>query len=192
MAQSSVFTDEASFLAQLDEPFLSEDFSGNTFAGTESSWSGNGFSADASVIDSPSSGDGLATTLFNDVGILSVQSSTDALVIDFSSNTTAFGGVFLASDLFFAPIPGLQLVFELSDGTNETVTTVSGTEFIGFVNLAGISSVTIDAPNGVDLFGDPIFSFPAATQLYVGAAIPTPGAAALRGVVGLAGIRRRR
>ncbi|MEL6796049.1 MAG: hypothetical protein AAFO89_04420 [Planctomycetota bacterium] len=183
---TAVFTDLASFQAVLDGPFLSEDFSGNTFAGTEDFFSGNGFSATASTIDSEVDGDGINDGLFNDVGLLSTANATDALVLTFSANTTAIGGDFISTDIDFFPSDATVTV-TLGDGTVENLGAFGG--FVGFVNLSGITSVTIDAL-GTDSFGLPAFA--AAESLIVGAAIPAPASAALLGLGGLAAARRRR
>ncbi|MEM8756567.1 MAG: hypothetical protein AAGF47_02150 [Planctomycetota bacterium] len=181
-----VFSDLASFLGQLDGAFLDEDFSGNTFAGDESFFSGNGFSATASTVDSPVDGDGFADVLFNDVGLLSTNSATDALVLTFSANTTAVGGEFLSTDIDFINSDATVTV-TLGDGTVEDLGAFGG--FVGFTNPAGISSITIDAL-GTDSGGLPAFA--AASSLVVGAVIPAPASAALLGLGGLAAARRRR
>ncbi|MEL6310788.1 MAG: hypothetical protein AAFQ17_00225, partial [Pseudomonadota bacterium] len=146
-----MFTDLASFQAVLDGAFLSEDFSGNTFGGTESFFSGNGFSATASTVDSEVDGDGINDGLFNDVGLLSTANATDALVLTFGTNTTAIGGDFISTDIDFFPSDATVTV-TLGDGTVENLGAFGG--FVGFVNLAGITSVTIDAL-GTDSFGLP-------------------------------------
>lgn len=190
-ASGQIFTSQAAFDAQLASSF-SEDFSGNTFGGTENTWSGNGFTINASAIASPADGPGGTQTLFNDVGLLSLNSAVDALVLTFSSNVQAVGGNFLASDINFAPIPGLTLTFETNGGQTFTQTTTTGSEFVGFADASGISSITIDAPNGFDPFLGPINNWPAADFVTVGTLVPAPGAAALLGLGGLAAARRRR
>jgi len=184
--QTMMFNSQSAFVAALDGPFLQEDFSGNTFAGDEDFWSGNGFSATASTIDSPVDGDGLNSGLFNDVGLTSTVNATDALVFSFSANTTAVGGEFLSTDIDFFPSDA-EVTVELSDGTTQNLGAFGG--FAGFINLNGIASITIDAL-GNDSSGLPAFS--AAESLIVGRGVPTPGAAAVLGLGGLVAARRRR
>lgn len=195
LASTSVFTDESSFLAQLDGPALNEDF-GGLAAGLAAGpfvFSDNGFTATATSVASAIDGPGGTQEFFNDPGLLTLNSATDAIRFDFSPNTTAVGGVFLATDINFFAVPGVDVIVELNDGTTETITTVTGDEFVGFVNLAGISSIVIDAPDVLDpIFGGTTPIWPAADQLIAGAAIPAPGAAALLGLAGVAGLRRRR
>jgi hypothetical protein len=187
LAGSSIFTDQATFVAQLDGLFLFDDFSGLAFGVPPLDpivFSENGFSATASAVDSAVDGNGTDDGLFNSPGVLSVNSGSDALRIDFSPNTTSVGGNFFSSDFDFNP-QALELTFELGDGTTTSVP--SGSGFVGFTNLAGISSLTID---GLD--GGLTPNFPAADDLWVGAAIPAPGAGALLALTGIASLRRRR
>ena len=189
-ASAQVFTSQAAFDMALAASFT-EDFSGNTFGGSENFWSGNGFSITASAVDGVDGGGG-TNTLFNDVGILSTNSAVDAIQLDFTGPVQAFGGTIFASDINFDAQPGFQLIFTFSDGSSETVTTTANSDFFGYANAAGITSVTIDAPD----LGDPIFgstpNWTALSSATVGTLIPAPGAMAVLGLGGLAAARRRR
>ncbi|MEM1184345.1 MAG: PEP-CTERM sorting domain-containing protein [Planctomycetota bacterium] len=189
-ASGQVFTSQAAFDAALATSF-SEDFSGNTFGGSEDFWSGNGFSMTASAVDGVDGGGG-SLTLFNDVGILSTNSAVDAIQLDFTGPVQAFGGTIFASDINFAAQPGFQLIFTFSDGTSETVTTAGATDFFGYANAAGITSVTIDAPDLVDPFFGNTPNWTALSSATVGTLVPAPGAMAVLGLGGLAAARRRR
>ncbi|MEM7755056.1 MAG: PEP-CTERM sorting domain-containing protein [Planctomycetota bacterium] len=190
-ASGQVFTSQAAFDAALANSF-SEDFSGNTFGGSEDFWSGNGFSISASAVASPTDGALGTQTLFNDVGILSLNSASDALVLDFGGPVQAFGGNIFASDINFAAVPGFSLTFSFSDGSSETIITSSANDFFGYANAAGITSVLIDAPDAADPFGGVTPNWPAASAVTVGTLVPAPGAMAVLGLGGLAAARRRR
>lgn len=186
-ASVSQFTNEADFLAQLDGAFLYEDFSGLAFgvAPNGTAFSDNGFTATASAVDSATDGDGAVSELFNDVGVLSVENATDALFLEFSAGTTAVAGNFFSSDFDLLP-QAFEVTIQTNDGT--LVSFLSGTGFIGFTDNAGISSLTIDGPDGPN---DEFNNWPASSDLWVGA-VPAPGAVALLGVSGLFATRRRR
>lgn len=193
-ASTTVFASESAFVAQLDGPFFFDDFAGIQVGPVDNPLvlSGNGFVIEARGLDSPIEGDGFDGGLFNDPGLLSLNQANDVLRLDFvSGNVTAVGGNFFASDINFAPIP-LLVTFELNDGTFETIST-DGPEFRGYVNLNGISSLIIDAPDVLDGAGNVITpNWPAVDDLWVGRAIPSPGAVGLLGLAGLAAARRRR
>jgi hypothetical protein len=191
--QATVFNNQAAFVNQLAGPFLQDNFDGvptglvDPLTGLD--FSQNGFSFNVNAVDSAVDGDGTNDGLFNDPGLLSNNSATDAMVFTFTSgNVTAVGGNFFSSDISFAPIP-LMLDFQLSDGTNVQVTTSGASDFTGFVNLNGITSLTVDA---LDDPITPAFNWPAADAIWVGRAVPTPGAISVLGLAGLAAARRRR
>lgn len=186
--QSTVFNNQASFVGQLQGAFLFDDFA-SIPTGLQTNplvFSGNGFSATVGAVDSAVDGNGTDDGLFNDPGILSTNSATDAIRFDFGAGTTAVGGNFFASDINFSPIP-LTLTFNLSDGTSQTVNTAGSNDFTGFINLSGISSMVVDAPDAGGTF-----NWAAAEALWVGRAVPTPGALAVLGMAGIAATRRRR
>ncbi len=185
--QSTVFNNQAAFVGQLQGAFLFDDFAGiPTGLQNDLVFSGNGYSVTVGARDSLVDGNGTDDGLFNDPGILSTNSATDAIRFDFGAGVTAVGGNFFASDITFSAIP-LTLTFNLSDGTSQTVNTVSSSDFTGFINLAGISSMVVDAPDSGGTF-----NWAAAEAIWVGNAVPTPGALAVLGMAGVAATRRRR
>ena len=98
---------------------------------------------------------------------------------------TAVGGNFWGTDINFNTIPA-DMSVELSDGTVHNYSTSSPTGFAGFVSDMTITSVIV----GVSAGGGNVWA--TLDNLYVGGAIPTPGALGLFGVAGLAAARRRR
>jgi MYXO-CTERM domain-containing protein len=179
---STVYTDLASFMAQVAPGSYSENFATVPTGAVASLNFGpvNGF---AYTVGATGLG---SNQLFNDPGIVSTDSALDSLLITFTgAAVTAVGGNFWASDVSFFPT-GTDIVINLSDGTNVSYTSTGPTDFRGFVSDVAITSMTIDAPEGV---GN---AWATMDNLVVGTAIPAPGAAAVLGLAGLAGIRRRR
>lgn len=182
---TTAFTNEADFFAQLAAGAYSENFDsipvglqapGLSFSG------GDGFSYSAAGVPG-ADGAGGTGELFNDPGLLTLNSATDALQITFTgAPVTAVGGLFLATDINFFEVP-FDVFVTLSDGTTESF---NGSGFVGFTSSMAISSITIDSP---DVAGP---SWPAADILIVGSQIPTPGAVAVLGLGGLVAARRRR
>lgn len=183
-ASAQFFNSEAAFNAQLLSSF-SEDFAGiqTGLVATPLSFSGNGFGFTAEAVDSPLDGDGFDDGLFNDPGILSTNSAGDGIQFSFSGPVTAFGGNFFASDINFLP-QAFSITFAFADGSSTTVNTVSGNEFTGYINMAGITGVFVDAPDA----GAP--NWVAAGFVTVGSAVPAPASALA--LAGLAVARRRR
>ncbi len=191
----TVYTDQPSFLAQLQPGYYLETFQGIPlgFLTSPMGFSSVPYSYTASAPNglwgqyAPSSG--------SDV-VLSINTAYDTLRFDFTSgNVTAVGGYFFPTD-FNGNLTTGNTVLTLSDGT--AVALVDGTpaSFVGFTTDPGqwITSLTVDA---VDTPGDPpIYRWPTVNDLYVGqsGAIPEPATGALLagGVLLLAALARRR
>lgn len=181
MASSTVYTDLASFLANTQPGFFLNDFTSVPTGEVPSlNASGNGF---AYTITATGPGTG---TLFNDPGIVSTNSATDAILVTFTgAAVTAIAGNFWASDISFFPT-GTNVVINLSDGTNVNFPTTGPNTFRGFTSNVAITSMTIDAPES------PSNAWATMDNFYVGAVIPAPGAVAMLGLAGLVANRRRR
>jgi hypothetical protein len=177
---ATVYTDLASFMAQVAPGSYSENFASVPGGAVPSLSFGpvNGF---AYTVGATNLG-----TLFNDPGIISTNTATDAIEILFTgAAVTAIGGNFWASDINFLPT-GTSITINLSDGTNVNFATTGPSTFRGFIADVAITSMTIDAPE------EPGNAWATMDNLVVGAAIPAPGAAAVLGLAGIAGLRRRR
>lgn len=182
-AMAAVYTDSASFLAQVQPGFYFNNFTGvPTGAQPSLSYSSGGFSYTISTAPGSISG------LFNGTGFVSTDNAQDMIQIDFTSgNVTAVGGNFWATDINFNAIAA-TVAINLSDGTSVSFNSTSANDFRGFTSTQTITSLTIDA---LDVPGG-AFAWSTLDNLYVGQAIPAPGAMALLGLGGLAAARRRR
>ena len=118
-------------------------------------------------------------------GMLSTSNPFITLAFTFSPGVRAVAGNIFGTDYFFNIVPTIVNV-TLSDGTAYEGFTTSSSDFIGFYSsTANISSlsITVADPAGVGAVYSTI------DNLYL--AIPSPGAAALIGLAGLASRRRR-
>ncbi len=182
-AMADVFTDSASFLAQVQPGFYFNNFA-SVGAGpaTSLNFSSGGFAYTIST------GPGSISGLFNNPGLISTDNAQDVIRIDFTSgNVTAVGGNFFSSDINFNAIAA-SVTVALSDGQSVSFNSSNANDFRGFTSNQTITSLTIDAfdvPGGA-------FAWSTLDNLYVGQAIPAPGAMALLGLGGLAAARRRR
>ena len=178
---ATVYTDVASFLANVAPGYYLNQFN-DAVPGPSPDlmYSQNGFSYNVGTQVGAVSG------LYNDSGLISTDNATDSIVVDFSSgNVFAVGGNFWATDISVFPT-GTAMTVSLSDGTSVSYTSTGPNDFRGFISDVAISSITIEAPDGAAPF------WATMDNLYVGAAVPAPGAAAVLGLAGLAGVRRRR
>jgi MYXO-CTERM domain-containing protein len=180
-AMADVFTDSASFLANVQPGFYFNNFASAPSGAVPSlSFSSGGFAYTVST-------GGGVSGLFNGTGLISTDNAADVIRIDFTSgNVTAVGGNFWSTDINFFPFAATVDV-ELSDGTSVSFNSTSANDFRGFTSNSVITSLTIDA---IDPLSGPAWS--TLDNLYVGQAIPAPGAMALLGLGGLAAARRRR
>jgi len=179
---ATVYTDLASFMANVAPGSHSENFAGVPTGAVPSLNFGpvNGFAYTVGTQVGAVSG------LFNDPGIVSTDNATDSLVVTFTgAPVTAVGGNFWASDISFFPT-GTGITINLSDGSNVSYTSTGPADFRGFISDTAITSITIDAP---DVPGN---AWATMDNLVVGVAVPAPGAAAVLGLAGIAGLRRRR
>jgi MYXO-CTERM domain-containing protein len=178
---ATVYTDSASFLADLAPGFYTNGFDDvSSGPSPDLTYSQNGFAYNVGTQVGAVSG------LFNDFGVISTDNAGDSISVDFTSgNVFAVGGNFWATDIAVLPT-GTDIVISLSDGTSVSYTSTGPSDFRGFISDVAITNLTIDAPDGLSPF------WATMDNLTVGQAIPTPGAVALLGVAGLAGVRRRR
>lgn len=183
---TDTYTDVNDFLNNVVPGYYDEDFSAVAGGAVDTlSFGGNGFGYTASStvgMDAGSTGDG---GLFNDPGLLSLNTATDALLIEFNQgNVTAVGGDFFASDINFFEIPA-DVTVNLDDGTSLDFV---GGGFAGFTSNVAISSIVIDASD--DTLGAP--AWPTVDRLIVGTMVPAPAGFALLGAGVIFAARRRR
>jgi hypothetical protein len=183
-ATTTVFTNEAGFLNAIQTGYYLENFNAFTYGSFVGPSRGfgpvNGFSYTMSA----------NLDLYSLNGSMSTSASDDPLNIAFTgSAVTAVGGLFWPTDR-----PGNNLVGEvhlsLSDGTTLVLPSADSATFRGFVSdgasFTSMSVVTV-SPVGSDGL------WPTVDHLYVGQAVPAPGAVLLAGFgVGLVKWLRRR
>jgi PEP-CTERM motif len=183
-AGTQVYTNQASFLANVQAGYYLETFD-SLPSGTipSQSFSQGGFSYTASAalglfnLESPS-GDKW----------LSVSVPGDRLVFTLTSgNITAIGGYFFTTD-FGGDVTAGTVTATVNDGTTDSVTNPSSTNFIGFISTSPITSLSISS-----------FNFATANDLIVGTgvqgSVPEPSTLVMAGfalMVGVAVSRRNR
>ena len=123
--------------------------------------------------------------LYADFGMMSTNNPYSTLSFTFSPGVRAVAGNIFGTDTGFNIVPTIVNV-TLSDGTAYEGFTTSASDFIGFYSTtANISSLSITVADPASSS----FIFSTIDNLYL--AIPSPGAAALIGLAGLASRRRR-
>jgi len=124
--------------------------------------------------------------LFVNGGVFSTN-SPETLTFNFSgAPLNGVGGNFFATDFSFNLVPALIFV-TLNDGTSYAGVITASSTFTGFYsNGAAITSVSVQAFSS----GSPVF--PTVDNMKFASFVPAPGAAALLGLAGLVGGRRRR
>jgi hypothetical protein len=192
-AATTVFDNEADFLAQLNPTYYLEEFSGYSYgtplsgALTENYGPVYGYSWTATT--TPNGVFPVPNGLFSLPGALTTYAAEDLLTITFTGNpVTALGGSFASTDINGDVIQQTVTV-NLSDNTSVSLT---GSAFRGFTSDFAILSLAIDA---VDVNPTTVF-WPRLEHFYVGsaiAAVPIPAAAWLfgSGLLGLLSLKRR-
>ena len=179
-AMATVYSDSATFLANINAGYYTNGFD-DTVSGPSAdlSYSDSGFSYTVSA-----SGPG-TNSLYNDPGLVSTDSAVDGILVTFTSgNVTAVGANMWATDISVFPILA-DVTVSLSDGTTETFSSSSPSDYRGFTSNVVITSLFIDADDSL------ANAWSTLDNLTVGVA-PAPGAAALLGLGGLVATRRRR
>jgi hypothetical protein len=186
LGNMTVFTDEATFTAQLLPGYYLENFNSyNKYAflgynpiefGPVNNWE---YAISSSTgLYAVQAGAGSISTLYGD----------DTLTVTFTGKPVmAVGGLFFGTDYNGAIVPA-KISLSLSDGTVEEYTyTNINDAFRGFVSSIAISSLTINVP-GADHENGP---YPTMDHFYVGVPVP---AALILGMLGLstAGIKLRK
>lgn len=186
------FTNQAMFVSNLTPGFSLTNFSSFSAFSTPTSplaLGSGGFTYQATTTAQAFFIDSLSGNNF-----LSTATATDGfsrpITLNFTGSAPVFavgGNIFVVS-AFGALVtdpPFNQVKLTFSDGTMTTLTAQTNSSFFGYISNTPLTSVTID---------------PLATQrfvgidnLYVGTSpLPTPGAAGLAALGGLACVRRRR
>lgn len=169
-AQSTVYTSSATFFANVLPGFYTETFTGNPGVFD----SGVGFSSlgFTYVIDAA----GGIEPIYRSGDFIGNTYAAQSLTITFTSgNVTAIGGNFFLTDVNDNPLTG-DITITLSDGTVESFTTTSSTDFRGFTSDNGtvITSLVLSAP----LAGQ----FNSMDNFTVGVAVPEPASMAMIGL----------
>lgn len=184
-AVTTVHTTQAAFLANIQAGFFLNSFA-DSGSGAFPSYSASGGSGPfAYTITAVGAG---TNQLYNDPGLISTDSALDRIRVQFTgAAVTAVGGNMWGTDINFIAVPGATITVGLSDGTMETFAGASATTFRGYTSTTALTFIEIDAP---EIGATNVWS--TLDNLYVGRAIPTPGAAALLGMGALVVGRRRR
>lgn len=168
---ATIHTSQAAFLATVAPGSYLE-----TFGTAPPDYSGNGF---AYSLSSPNG-------IYFSGSFVGTINSDDPLTITFTAgNPTAVGGEFFHSDITDTFQPGNAITITLSDGTVDTYTPATFSQFRGYTSAGPvITSLTISAPTGGTYLN--------VDNLIVGIAVPEPGSALLlAGALGMT-LRRRR
>ncbi len=181
-AQAVSFTSSAAFLSHVQPSYYLEDFNGltgNTNLDSPVSFSGNGFSYDASNLA------GVYTTpsFAGDVA-LSILFSGQAITITFTgAPVTAVGGNLYGSDVNGEYVPGAMTML-LDNGESITLPNPTPTSFAGFITSSPIISMSVLPENFNSAY------WPTLDNLVVGqaviGAIPEPSTFSL--MVGIAAL----
>lgn len=132
-ANAQVFSNQAAFLAAIgNDPGAFT----NSFGSNASNWNGGTPNMAYSV--------GANNGLYSDGDFIGTLFANTDLVITFTSgNVRAVGGNFWHSDIADNFISGVPVTLQYSDGTIDTYTPGSVTEFRGYVSNTFLTSVTI-------------------------------------------------
>jgi len=140
---ATVYTDEATFLADLSGPYFLEDFNGYTYGSYQQPTLDlgpdvNGYACTIS-----------ATTdiLYSGNGNMSTNLAGDALEIAFTGTAVySTGGFFFAGDISGNYIAN-ECTVTLSDGTSDTFSPPSDTTFRGYIAAVPLTTMSIDCPD---------------------------------------------
>lgn len=184
IASAAVYSSEALFLAAVQSPRLSEDFTGMAHPGPTLALAQNGYGvqvttgAQALLVFDLSGNDYLTTSN-------STSGFSAPMTLTFTTgNVTAVGGAFFQTSAFGAFLSS-PVTLNFSDGTSQVLTPASNADFFGYTSTTPIASLTISP--------DASHHFVSIDNLRIGAAIiPAPGAMGLLAGAGLLAARRRR
>jgi len=167
--QTVTYTNQTTFLANVQPGFYLETFNGKT-PGTfppADVFTGNGFTYSAAA----------SPALFYEqlVGgpagdiVLSTLNGSSTITFTLTSTVTAIGGFFFLTDINGNPVGTGSVTVTLNDGSFLTVTTPTPTSFVGFTSSVPIASLTVT----------PSASFATVNDFIVGLAVPEPSTYAL-------------
>lgn len=174
-AQSTVYTSSATFFANVSPGFYTETFTGNP--GTYDSGAGFSSLGFSYIFDAA----GGVEPLYRSGAFIGNTYSQQSLTITFTSgNVTALGGNFFLTDVNDNPLTG-TVTITLSDGTVESFTTTSASDYRGFTSDNGtvITSLVLSAPLAAQ--------FNSMDNFTVGVAVPEPASIAMIGLA-IAGV----
>ncbi len=157
---ATVYTDEATFLADLSGPYSLEEFASYTYG----SYTGtslnlgpdvNGFAC--TIAPYP-----LGDTLYSGDGNMSTNLAADAIRATFTGTPVyATGGWFFAGDISGNYI-NQAVTITLSDGTTDTFTPPNGTTFRGYIAAVPLTYINVEAPDS------PAVAWPTIDHFYMG------------------------
>jgi hypothetical protein len=192
-AAYTAYTSETDFVAALDSYFL-DDFNDFTDEGSEGGPEPrgpvNGFSYSIDTVYGPN--------LYLLVGAVSTNRPADSLEFTFTGDdVTAFGGFFWPTNFDLEnEVAGIDVEIRLAGGDTETYSIENAAHhmFTGFITDEAIASIVF-SENGDSVWTDGKGLFVTTDHVYTGTSVvPVPAAVWLlgSGLVGLAGIRRKR
>lgn len=180
----ATYTTQAAFLAAVQSPRLSEDFTGMGHPGPTLTLAQNGYGVQFTT--------GAQALLVFDLSgnnYLTTSNSTSGfsapITLTFTTgNVTAVGGSFFQTSGFGAFLSS-PVTLSFSDGTSQVLTPSSNADFFGYTSTVPIASLTVSP--------DASHHFVSMDNIRIGAAIvPAPGAAVFLACAGMLGARRRR
>ena len=175
----TIYTDEPTFLTQIEPGYYLEDFTGYTFG---SPWAGH-LTADYGPVNGWSyQATADPNGLYSIPDALSTNNAADPLVMTFTGDpVTAVGGIFSSTDFDGLVIPEDLTITLHFVGGSTLVETLNGSGFRGFTTTLVIESLDIDGDDANQS------NWAALDHFYVGQAVPEPGSFALLGL-GVAGL----
>jgi hypothetical protein len=138
-AATTVYTSQASFLAQVSPGSYTEAFTGGNGSAVSYNFSGGGFGYTISA----STAAGVASSVYRSGSIIGNNLPAELLTVTFTAGApTAVGGNFYITDItdVFQSSP---VTLNLSDGTSITYLPGGTAEYRGFVSTVPITSLTM-------------------------------------------------
>ena len=134
-AATTVYTSQAAFTAALTGASFTNTFATAAAASPSSAFSGNGFGY---TVTSP------VGNVYRPGTFIGAFTATNSVVFTLNvGNINAIGGNFFQTNATDAFLPGVAVTINLSDGTTDTFTPVTTTDFRGYISTTTLTSLTM-------------------------------------------------